>query len=279
MLNAGDRVTYENWRELFADFDPIFVIANSEAQTLQTLYAEAPESALFVFFNRADRLLPDVFHGKSLLVTRSNQAGSELVYRGQLDLVAKSFDPQTFLGFMNLKVADFETLQRIEDFGNYPAGTLDLSGYLADFYPPDHTASSGFALAAWLSEMSRRQKVVLSGFSGLRSEDRKVFLVHDWTFEQTALRVLKDCGRLSFAEPSSENRYRGFLRHFPDTGDPNLLLAAIETLATRLENAERMIDRLMSVTAPQRRLSTWLKSIRPKTRKQKILDKRANEKQ
>lgn len=276
MFDARGRSTETDWIGFFSGFNPIVVVANSESQALDTFRESVPETALFVFFNRADRLLATSFTGNSLLITRSNQAGSELVYRGQVDLVAQKLSPPGFRGFLNLKCADFETLQDPGDFSGYAAGVLDLSSYLADFYPTDHTASSGFAIAIWLSEMVPTTTVILCGFTGLRSETRKIFLIHDWAFEQTALRLMQASGRLSYVEPSAPTRYKGLARHFPGIGDSQVIYATLETLTERLENAEKLIDRLMSVTSLQRRFSAWLKSVRPKTRKQRLLQKRAD---
>lgn len=276
MFDAMGRTTETDWIEFFSGFDPIVVVANSEAQALETVRKSVPKTALFVFFNRADRLLTTSFAGNSLLITRSNQAGSELVYRGQVDLVAQKLSPPGFRGFLNLKCADFETLQNPADFSGHAAGALDLSGYLAGFYPTDHTASSGFAIAIWLSEKVTATTVVVSGFTGLRSETRKLFLIHDWSFEQTALRLMQASGRLSYAGSNPPTRYQGLARHFPAIEDPSVIYATLETLTERLENAEKLIDRLLSVTSLQRRFSAWLKSVRPKTRKQRLLQKRTD---
>ena len=83
-LTAAGRRSGADWQAFFSSFSHIVLVANSEEQKVEDIRAEYPPTALFVFFNKIDRVLKAPFSGNSLLVTRSNQAGSELVYRNIL---------------------------------------------------------------------------------------------------------------------------------------------------------------------------------------------------
>jgi hypothetical protein len=164
---------------------------------------------------------------------------------------------------MCLRAGSQEKVTPARDFGSVSAGQLDLAGYFADFYPADHLPSSGFALAVWLCELNLGRKIVLAGFSAKRSYRWKMFDVHDWTFEQVVQRLLVRSGRLTIANASTPHAYAAVTKRFPDMSAADISLAAAEILSERLENANKEIDWLISVTKVNRSIENLIRRLKP----------------
>jgi hypothetical protein len=273
-VTVAGRVAFEDWKTFFSAFSHIVLIANSEEQTVDAMQAAYPDTALFVFFNKVDRVLSAPFAGRSLLVTRSNQAGSELVYRGILGRMTAYLPAPGFTGVASLRTVAFERRMEIAEFGETPAGIIDLASYFEGFYPADHTPSSGFALALWLCELLPGARVVLNGFSAKRSDSWKLFHIHDWTFEQSVLQLLEMKGKLVFAGRAGGNPYQELARRFPDIPPTDIAFATLQVLSRRLENSNRDIDRLISMTGPLRFLYNASRALKRKSKKDRILAKR-----
>lgn len=277
-LSAAGRQTTEQWQQFFSVFSHIVLIANSDANQIETLRRSYPDTTLFLFFNKVDKVLSAPFQGNTLLVTRSNQAGSELVYRNILDRMVALLPSPGFRGVMNLRADCREAMNRVEDFGDVPAGLLDLAAYFEEFYPLDHNASTGFAMAVWLCEHVAGPKIVLSGFTAQRSK-WKLFHIHDWTFEQTCLRLLALKGRLEMIGASVRNSYALLANHFPFLTNEDIAFGVAQTLSLRLENTNRNVDKLTSITLPFRLLYNGFHSLKPKSKKERILAARRKQEQ
>ncbi|GGD90020.1 3-deoxy-manno-octulosonate cytidylyltransferase [Aureimonas endophytica] len=249
----------------------MILVANSEAVDLEHLMATAGPGALFVFFNKTYKILAGRFERPALLVARSSEAGANIVYRREVERVVEPFAAASFAGILNLKVGPRETFSRREEFGPRPVGHLDLSGAYADFYPSGHVATSGFALGVWLAEQRFGRNLLLAGFSARRSLQWKLFRDHDWSFEQTALRLLERAGRLSLGEEgASGSPLQRFARRFPEIAREDVGLAAAETVADRLAATDAMVDRLLSLTRLQALFDTFLRRLKPPTRKERL---------
>ncbi|TCM58508.1 hypothetical protein C8J36_101411 [Rhizobium sp. PP-F2F-G48] len=273
---AAGRHEFCDWIEFFSEFSRIVLVANSDTAEPEDLPDDVRDSTLFVYFNRVNRVLDTPTSDNTLLVTRSNQAGSELVYRGILSEMTALLQKPGFRGIMNLRAVAFEHLQSESELGPSPAGTLDLAAYLRPLYPQDHTASTGFALALWLSEHVRNVEISLTGFTGLRSARWKVFHIHDWVFEQSVLQVLKTHKRLTFGGPAEADPYAALRRHFPEIEENDIILASIQVLSAQSEGTKKQVDQLFSITSPLRAFYNTFKRLKPKTRKQRLLAARAN---
>lgn len=260
------------WTDFFAGFEDVVLVANSDSVSIVDLRARFG-SALFVFFNKTYKVLDGPFDGASLLVARSSAAGANIVYRREVEAVVRPFVRSAFRGVMNLRVAATEAFSRADDFGPRPVGHLDLADACSDFYPLGRVATSGFALAVWLAEQRLPTRIHLAGFSARRSERWKLFRDHDWTFEQTALRLLRDAGLLDLIDgPRSPKTLAHFAKRFPEIAAAEVPRAAVEVLADRLESVETAVDRLLSLTRWQSRIDRTLRSLKPKTRKQKLAE-------
>jgi hypothetical protein len=260
---SDGRSTADDWRPLFASYSAIVLVANSDSVDIDALRASLPEDALFVFFNRVFKVLDRPFDGNALLVARSGSGGANIVRRREVANVVGYFPSDRFLGIMSVKASSHEKVATTSDFGGVPTGQLDLAGYFADFYPPDHLPSTGFALAVWLCELDLGQQIVLAGFSGKRSYRWKMFDAHDWTFEQVVQRVLVRCGPLTVASAAAPHAYAALTKRFPDISPADISLAAAEILSERLENANKEIDRLISVTKVNRSMQKFIRSLQP----------------
>jgi hypothetical protein len=250
------------------------LVANSDEQSFDEIRPRYPESTLFVFFNYVNKVLTAPFTGNSLLVTRSSRVGSELVYNDTLGKMLELLPQPGFAGVMSMRVAALEHLTQPAEFGNVSAGVIDLCAYFQDFYPPDHTASSGFALAVWLCEKVPQAKVVLAGFSGRRGRKWKMFHIHDWTFEQSILQLLAGNDRLEMAGRVVVNPYKALSWHFPDIDISDVGLAAVQVLSERLENNNRQVDKLITITMPFRVVYNAVWGLRIRSKKDRLVKKR-----
>lgn len=263
----------EDWRALFARYAEIVLVANSDAADIAAISARHPGECLFVFFNKVYKVLSEPFRRPSILVARSSGAGANIVYRREVKTVTALLAPPGFAGILNLKAGDDERFSAAEDFAGRPVGFLDLAPHLRTFYPESHVASSGFALALWLTEQALPGRLYLAGFTATRSEAWKVFHVHDWTFEQVVQRLLVRKLKLFIdGEGLSTTSMAAIAGRFPDVDAGEIALVASEVLSERLEGANVAIDGLISLTKLQRRLDKALRSLKPKTRKAKLAD-------
>ncbi|WP_409527008.1 3-deoxy-manno-octulosonate cytidylyltransferase [Rhizobium sp. BK650] len=267
----------EGWQAFFDRYSHIVLVANSEALDLQTIRTEYPDDALFVFFNKVYKVLDDSFPGHAILVARSGMMGANIVHRREVADVLKFFTTDKFLGILNIRTAPEERFSPASAFNGAKVLHGDLEPLMAGYYPPDKIPTSGFALVAWMKQLQLKPKIVLAGFSGKRSARWKVFDVHDWTFERIYFRLLAQRGAITSAEHAGPSRFDMLNRHFPDAKDGEIQAAINEALATRLDHALTLIDGLMSLTKWQRALDQAFRKARPKTRKQRALDRQAKQ--
>lgn len=265
--------TEEEWSAFFSAFQTIVLVANSDDQRLSDILRDPPPKPLYVFFNKIDRVLDGPFPHDCILVTRCNTAGSEVVYRRRLPGMMRLMPAPFFKGVVNLRAASRERLNRPEEFDDIPAGFLDLTEFLESFYPVQHTASSGFALTAWLKHIAPDLDVRLTGFSGERGFKWKVFHIHDWAFEQTALRLMEKAGLVRNDIQREQDPYPAFFEHFPQLERTAARDEALLVLSEKLEKANKRIDKLISATAPLRLFYEGWRAVKWKSKKNRVLDK------
>ncbi len=257
------------WREVLAAFSHIVLVANSDAVDIASLQAQFPPTALFVFFNKVYKVLDRPFHGHSLLISRGQPRGANIVYRGEVGEVVKFFPKEYFLGILNIRLGAEEKLNPAADFQGAPTGHLDLVGLCSDFYTEGKTPTSGFALALWLSDLKLPGAIVLAGFSARRSQKWRVVSVHDWSFEQTFLRLFARLGKITIHGGVSLNPYIRLAERFTDIPPAEISLAAAEVFSERLGNTDAEVDRLISLTNVIRSTDNFLRQLRPKFLKRK----------
>lgn len=266
-------LTPEAWKALLSRYSHIVLVANSEAVDFERLRSELPETALYVFFNKVYKVLDEPFVGNAVLIARSGVMGANIVHRREVVDVLRFFPGDDFLGVVNVRVAPEENLSGEARFEGAAARHLDLTQILGDLYPVGRIATSGFALALWLADLQLPGKVLLAGFSAKRSEKWKVFDVHDWTFEQIFLRLFARMGAISMMGGVDASPYSALAKRFPQVPPIEIAMTAAEVLSERLDNANGQIDRLMSVTKTIRAIENFFRRFKPKTRKQRFLEK------
>lgn len=265
---SGLRET-SNWGELLAPYSHIVLVANSGAMNLEALQKDYPSTALFVFFNKVYKVLERPFEGHALLVSRAQPKGANIVYRREVDEVLSFFSKAHFLGLLNIRLGQNEKLNTAADFKQAPTGHLDLVGYCDDLYTEGKTPTSGFAIALWLSELRLPAELVLAGFSARRTEKWRVVSVHDWSFEQTFLRLFARLGKISIHGGVSKNPYSVLARRFPEIPAEDVALAAAEVLSERLSNSDAEVDKLISLTNVIRAGDNFLRRLKPASLKKR----------
>ena len=256
--------TPEQWRALFSRFSHVVLVANSDEVSVKELQEEYPETALFVFFNKVYKILDERFSGNSLLISRAQPRGANIVYRNEVADVVKLLAPQKFLGIMNIRLAEIERLNTSADYLGTPTGHLDLVGFCADFYPKDKVATSGFAMALWLVNQSLPAEIVLAGFSAKRSDKWRVVNVHDWTFEQVFLRLFARVGKLTMHGSRPANSYMTLASRFPELPAAEISATIAEVLSLRLSQTDAQVDKLISLTSAFRSIDEFLRRLKPK---------------
>ncbi|MFQ6163777.1 3-deoxy-manno-octulosonate cytidylyltransferase [Sinorhizobium meliloti] len=256
--------TPEQWRALFSRFSHVVLVANSDEVSVKELQEEYPGTALFVFFNKVYKILDEQFSGNSLLISRAQPRGANIVYRNEVADVVKLLAPQKFLGIMNIRLAEIERLNTSADYLGTPTGHLDLVGFCADFYPKDKVATSGFAMALWLVNQSLPAEIVLAGFSAKRSDKWRVVNVHDWTFEQVFLRLFARVGKLTMHGSGPANSYMTLASRFPELPAAEISATIAEVLSLRLSQTDAQVDKLISLTSAFRSIDEFLRRLKPK---------------
>lgn len=267
--SAAGLKTSDEWRAVLAPFSHIVLVANSDAVDIGGLEAQFPPTTLFVFFNKVYKVLDRPFPRPSLLISRGQPRGANIVYRGEVGEVVKFFPKDHFLGIMNIRLGQEEKLNPAADFQGAPTGHLDLVGFCGDFYTEGKTPTSGFAMALWLSDLKLPGAVVLAGFSAKRSEKWRVVSVHDWTFEQAFLRLFARLGKITIHGGVSTNAYAKLAERFPEIPPAEISLAVAEVLSERLGNTDAEVDKLISLTNVIRSIDNFLRRLRPKFLKKK----------
>lgn len=239
-----------DWQRFLSDYSTIALVANSEAADLEGLRATLPADTLYVFFNKAERVIDGQFDRDSVLVARSGRKGPSIVLKNELEEMAGLFAPGALKLVVQLRTADIETLLDAGRFGAHKMVDLDLRSFFATTYPAHKTPSSGYAMAVWFHGQRPDCQLVLSGFTSFRSNKWVVFDSHAWTYEQLVLRMLVRQGRLDQrpALASAGQTVQALKAQFPDVPDGELLLTAFEVLGDRLEHTNVFLDRLWSMT-------------------------------
>lgn len=261
--------TMEQWRDLFSPFTHIILVANSDDVHVNELERSYPDTTLFVFFNKVYKILDRQFSGSSLLISRAQPQGANIVYREEVADVIKLFLPERFLGILNLRLATSEKLNTSADYLGTPTGHLDLAGFCADFYPDDKVPTSGFAMALWLVDQKLPPEIVLAGFSAKRSDKWRAVNVHDWTFEQIFLRLFVRVGKLAIHGGIAGSSYSSLTSRFPELPAAEISATMAEVLSSRLSQTDTRVDKLISLTNVLRAIDEFFRGLKPEFLKKK----------
>jgi hypothetical protein len=255
---------HDAWRAFFAAYDEVVLVANSEEAKSAGFDSLRSPKTLFIFFNDARRVIADRFDNDAVLVLRSGLAGPSVVRRKRLASVRDRFAAGRLKLMINMRTHAAERLMDPPSIDGFDVRTLDLSAYFLKRYTAGKNPSSGYALAVWLIENDMTRKVVLNGFSSLRSEQWRVFDSHDWALEQTALRLLERSGALRTVGTHEKRAgsIDALAAQFPDIDRVTLLSVFAEVGARRLEHSDLFIDRLWAATRVPRFFQRLLRRLR-----------------
>ncbi|MDS9469334.1 hypothetical protein RGQ15_17365 [Paracoccus sp. MBLB3053] len=262
-------------RELFAGFSQIVLVANSDDSNVDQIARSFPEGTLFVFFNKVYKILGSSFTRPAMLVCRSGMMGANIVHRREVSTVLDFFDSSDFRGVLNIAIGQEERFSPKEAFEGAPVKHLHLGKLLSAYYPENKVPTTGFGLCMWLLSQDLPASIHLAGFSAKRSEQWKVFDVHDWTFEQVLIRLLYRDGKIFIHDAPRKNPYQEISEHFPQFSPATVALTTDEILSERMMGLSSVIDRLMSITKVLRYIDSKFRKIRPRTRKQKHIARTA----
>ncbi len=257
----------------FGSYADIVVVANNDQFDIAEIAGRFGAETLFVFFNRPDAVLKGRFGRPSVLVLRSDATGALVIYKRALKAAVRWLEGPEFRGAINLRVHESEAFSPAAEFDGVAVRFQDLTTYFEGFYPQDRWPSSGFAVAVWLLE-NVRARIHICGFTGRRSETQKVQLIHDWGFEQTVLRSLIRAGRLHEASTALRERTAAerIAARFPEVAPDVAAAAELEVAGERIDGMNHMVDLLWSTTRGVRKIDGFFRALKPKKRKQKILE-------
>lgn len=257
----------------FASFDAIVLVANSRDAAEALTAPGLGERPLFVFFNRVYRIIDKPFTRDCILLSRSSPVGSSLVYRKELDDVVRLLKGPGFHGILNVRLEEREVLSKPEEFKGNPIGYLDLVEWSQRIYPLGRRMpSTGFGAAVWLAQQDLGKPIALSGFSGVRDGQWRVYDGHDWTWEQIVLHLFYKKGMLqNFKSGKFYDDWPvdTFLEAFPQVDAFEFAGTAAEVLSHRLAGTNRVIDSIFSALKIQLAVRDFIRSIRPRSWKAK----------
>ena len=267
------------WRDWVAAHPRIVLVANSGSTDVATLMREPP-GTLFVFFNRAFKVLDRPFERRAVLCVGCTPGGPNLVYKREqgrvLRLLACRWEErEPFEGVLQVRGWPNDAYAPADAFSPHPVARLDLAPTMAGAYPPGLKPTTGFALACWLASLGTNSAIVLHGFDATRSARWKLLRDHDWTFEQMGLAALAASGRIERAE-GVEWPMEAFLDRFARGTDlPPAAMARV--LSDRLGGVEGTLDRVWSTLRPVRALDDAWRSLRPRSRRRRRRDAAGSE--
>lgn len=257
----------------FAEFDAIVLVANSKDAADVLSAPDIGVRPLFIFFNRVYRILDKRFERDCFLISRSSPVGASLVWRKEIDDVLGLLKGPNFHGILNVRAEKRERFSSVEEFKNNAVGFLDLVPWAERMYPVGRRMpSTGFALAIWLAQQKMGKPIYLSGFSGVRDAEWRVYDGHDWTWEQIVLHLFYKKGLLQnfksgkyYDDWPTEN----LLAEFAEVTPQEFATTAAEVLSHRLAGTNRVIDSIFSSLRYQLAVRDFVRKLRPKSWKAK----------
>ena len=259
------------WNEYIAARSRIVLVANGGSTDVAALLREPP-GTLFVFFNRAFKVLERPFPRRSVLCVGCTPGGPNLVYKREQGRVlallsAERAEGKPFEGVLQVRARSDDAYAPDEAFAPHPVARLDLAPTMAGAYPPGLKPTTGFALACWLASLGTEARIVLHGFDATRSDRWKLFRDHDWTFEQMALCALAAAGSIE-RTGASEWPMEAFLDRFvPGATLPPAAMARV--LSDRLSGVEVTLDKVWSTLRPVRAVDEAWRALRPRSRRRR----------
>lgn len=250
-------------KELFASYEAIAIIANSETLDLKAVEAAMPERTLFVFFTRCMRVIRPPFTRDAVLIHLLN---GELELNESEAVAAKAralFAGGALKTEIGLRVgrgggalatAPGEASKAVPH-------TVDCSRIVTSWYTPRLAPTTGFAATLWLRKLVPDMPIYMCGFTGVRGTAFTMRTMHDWTLEQSILKLMYRRGELlRFEEgPSAPSLYDRIRAAIPDAGDGELAAVTADVFEARLNGLDKLMARLVSILRLPLAVDGWLK--------------------
>lgn len=250
-------------KALFSPYEAVAVIANSEALDLKAVEASMPERTLFVFFTRCMRVIKPPFRRDALLVHLLDR---ELGINESEAVAAKAralFAEGALKGEVGLRIGRGGTGPKIAPDARSKAVpyTVDCSGIVTCWYTPRLAPTTGFAATLWLRRLMPDMPIHTCGFTGVRGASFTMRTMHDWTLEQSVLKLMYRRGDLvrfedGEAVPPLYDRIRAAI---PDAEDDELAAATVEVFEARLNGIDKLMAQLVSILRLPLSINGWLK--------------------
>jgi len=248
---------------LFSRYTAVAILANSMALDLDAVQRELPANTLFVVFTYCNKILTSSFRRDTVIVHRMRDhrfaMNSNEVLRRSRELIDPAYLKSEIGLFVSLETDTSAQPRHDRDAVSFPV--IDADAYFSSFYTRQHRPSSGFGLALWLAERLNGIPIVLCGFTGVRDGSLKMSSMHDWTLEQTLLRILYREGKLVRFEDSKETlgSVTRIAKAFPAFREEDIAAAALEVLNERTQGLDTLTATLLSVWRPILRANEKLK--------------------
>jgi len=248
---------------IFSPYSKIALIANSEALDIDVVERAFPSNTLFVFFTRCPRVLSRPFTRDAILCHRMKDAHTFNEGEKHVGRARALFAPgalKSEIGIIAHDVpeagAPMPSAAPVETASDRVGLLLDLDSMFSDFYTPGMTPTTGFAMAVWLLENVPQAEVTLCGFTGVRGPDFRMRIMHDWSLEQTVLRLFARQGRLCTLSDSrtGNDALSRITERFPQYAETTVAKVAADVLSDRINALDRLVSMLWSVSRAPRAL-------------------------
>lgn len=256
------------FKSLLESYEAVAVVANSDAVDLSAIVAAMPDRTIYIFTSHSAKVLKKPFDRDSAVVHRMYDRDTHVARRKTLERLFQVLPKSVVKGEFGLYSDFVDAPDKEANAGHRseaPPPVIDMDATVAGFYPRGRLASTGFVLALWLARNVTASRVYLCGFTGVRGDRLPNSPIHDWTLEQTVLRIFYRTGRLfRFEETGTpSDRLSRLQKRFGPVPDMDLALIACDVVDGRVSGADAQIAHLWSANRLLRGISQGLKSLRP----------------
>lgn len=271
MVVRDETLAQDGLPALLSTYEAIALIANSESLAIDKVVSALPDNTLYVFFTGCAKVLNKPFPKDSALCHRLIANGTRFLKSKKHFESAYSFFPQGLKAEIGL-IADKATIANIAlpAFRKSPIIPLviDFDYLFPGLYPAGRMPTTGFGLALSLLKIQPEAKVYLCGFTGVPGTEFNMYSEHDWTFEQTLLKLFAKKDRIIQLQESdiaaSQNWLTGVCTRFPEFDSAEVALVAAQVIGNRVTGMERRLAKLWDQTKWQRKIKSYFKRFRRK---------------
>ncbi|OXS99171.1 hypothetical protein B7H23_13310 [Notoacmeibacter marinus] len=239
--------------DLLASYDRIVLVANSEKTDLDALLSTySADQTLFVFFGKVQKILTEPFARPAMLIHRLGRQGAINHGRRSVETALALFDKTALKGQVGLQAGkDHRSTNSAANDGDFSAELpflMNCDPVLNGWYTQGVAPTTGFAAALWLSRHLPEKSIILAGFTGQRSLNLKMLSVHDWTIEQTVLRLEYRMGTISRFEDSGQMAERASIENiaerYPELPPATVAAVYADVLRGQFQATDKVVAHL-----------------------------------